>query len=278
MKWRAIVLFLLISGVLHAQEKHLRPALLYEQAERAYDAGDFARAIALLDVCLRASEAWLEAYPLRASAKVQLNDLDGALVDYSVYLEHVPDHLGALLGRAVLRYRLGFYEQAREDLLRLLVLPPPEETNTLYFKKGVTINDRAPIVTTTGGSHRSHIYNYLGLTEWKLGNSAHARVCFDSAIRLNPYEADYYVNRGLLRESLGDENAFVDYEHAVRLNPQHSLALHNQRAWNARHKNSLTDEERLTRTIEDDPGILYPYLERAQERFQRDDYAAGART
>ncbi len=255
-----------------AQDRQLRPEQLYEMAEHRHNASKFSEAIALLNECLRASPGYMEAYTLRAAAREQLNDLDGALVDYSIYLEQFPEHIDVLLGRAVVRYKLGFYEQAREDLLALLKLPEPTETNSLYFKKGASINDRQPVVTTTGGGHRSHVFNYLGLVEWKLNNLSRAITYFDSAIRLNRLDPDYFVNRGLVRQALNDENAIVDFEHALRLDPQHTLASHNRDAWLAQHGTSMSTEERLTKTIESDPTILYPYLERAQERYAKGNY------
>ena len=274
MKPRLNLIFILLFSFLSAesQDKPKKPYELHEEAERQYNDGNFRPALELLDACLKANPGYMDAYSLRASVREQLGDLDGALTDYSIYLENYPDHVDVLMSRAALRYQIGFYDLARRDFQRLLLLPGTGETNTLFFRKAMSVNDRNPVLTTTEGHHTSYLYNYLGLTESRLGNFESAKGYLDSAIQLSPSEPDYFVNRGLAKEALGDSTAYLDYERALRLNPTHALALHNLTALKAKESQHLSPEERLSQTIQADSTMLYPYLERAQQRYQSKYY------
>jgi tetratricopeptide (TPR) repeat protein len=201
-----------------------------------------------------------------------MKDTDGALVDYSIYLENVPNNLEVMMSLAVLRYKIGFYEQAKEDFLKLLMFPYGGETNTLLYRQSASVGEKNPVMTTNSGYHQSHIFNYLGLTEAKLKNLESSKHYFDSAIRLEAHEPDYFVNRGLIREALGDSTAYLDYERALHLNSSHTLAKHNLDAFLQKQKRKLTIEERLSKTIEADSTMLYPYLERAQQRYESKFY------
>jgi tetratricopeptide (TPR) repeat protein len=263
------ILSALICAAL-AQEKPKKPEVLHEQAERVYNEGKYKEALLLLNECLKVNPGYMEAYPTRAAVREQLKDEDGALVDYSIYLEKYPLHPEVLMSRALLRYKIGFYEQAEEDFFRLLLLPPGE-TNSVFYKKSMSVDDKNPMVTTQG-SHTSHVYNYIGLSESKLKHFEKAKAYFDTAIRLDNKEPDYFVNRGLTKETLKDSSAIQDYESALKLNPNHALALHNLTALKSKKVQTMSTEDRLTQTIAIDSTMLLPYLERAQQRFESKYY------
>jgi tetratricopeptide (TPR) repeat protein len=252
---------------LYAQEKPRKPYQLFEEAEARYNDGDFTTALQLLNECLTINPGFMEAYPLRAGAREQLKDLDGALTDYSIYLEKFPAHTDVLMSRAVLRYKIGFFEQAREDFHELLKLQS-DETTAVFYKQNMSVGDRNPMMTTSLKGHDPYVYNYLGLIEYKLKNPTVALTYFDSAIRQEPKEPDFYVNRGLAKEMANDSTSIADFEKALVLKPDHTLARHNKEAFNAKKKQSMSVEERLGMTIEADSTMLYPYLERAQQRFE----------
>jgi tetratricopeptide (TPR) repeat protein len=270
-----LILFslLAISAMVFGQNKPKKNQLLYEEAENAFRDNKAREALDLLNECLKADPGFLEAYSLRGSVKEMLNDNDGALTDYSIFLEQFPDHPEVLFSRATLRYQIGFYDQAKDDFLRLLTVPTTGETNSILYKRGMSVDDKNPMMTISSqGTHTSYIYNYLGLAESKLKNYQQAKIYFDSAIRQNPKEPDYFVNRGLAREAMTDSTAFKDYEQAITLNPNHVLAKHNLKAWKAKKAHTESLEDRLTQTIEADSTMLYPYLERAQQRYEAKYY------
>jgi tetratricopeptide (TPR) repeat protein len=262
---------LLALTSLWGQGKLKKPYQLYEAAESVYNYGKFNEAIQLLNQCLTVDPGFSDGYALRASAKEQLNDLPGALTDYSIYLEQIPENPDVLLSRAILRFKIGFMESAREDFNLLLTLNSTE-TNTVFFKQNMSVDDKNPAMTTATNSHHAYVFNYLGLIELKLKNVAEAINHFDAAIRLDSKEPDYFVNRGIVKTHFNDSSALMDFERALLLNPNHTLAQHNVSALKEKLKQSMTLEERLTQTIEADSALLYPYLERAQQRYESGQY------
>ena len=268
MRAKLFFLMLTFSGffLVHAQDKPKKPFVYYEQAEAAYNADKYTEALNLLNECLKQYPGYFEAYSLRGSVKEILKDNDGALTDYSIYLEQFPENLPVLMSRAILRYKIGFYDQAKEDFFKLLIMDP-SETNTVFYRQNVTVGDRNPVMTPESG-HKSYIYNYLGLTESKQKNHQQAIAYYDSALNLNANEPDYFVNRGLSKEAINDSTAAADYEKALKLNYNHTLARHNLTALKAKQGEKITFEDRLTETIQQDSTMLYPYLERALQRFE----------
>lgn len=269
MRW-TLLLFLQFCFLLGpAQPKPKKPYQLYDEAEAAYNSGKALDAIALLDACLKNDPGYMDAYALRAPARELINDLQGALTDYSIFLEKFPDHPDILMSRGVLRYKLGFLDQAEDDFERMLLLSSPE-TNSIFFRQNMSVGEKNPMMTTTQQGHTPYVFNYLGLIQFKLKNFKDAIAKFDTAIKLDGKQPDFFVNRGLAKESINDSTAIVDYERALRLNPGHVLAKHNLKA--LLEKNKISLEDRLTQTIEADSTMLLPYLERAQQRFDAGYY------
>jgi tetratricopeptide (TPR) repeat protein len=256
-----------------AQQGPRKAYEMLEEAESIYGDGRYADALTVLNKCLIEYPGYMDAYALRGNVRESLKDDDGALTDYSIFLEKFPQHGEILLNRAVIRYKVGYYDQAIEDFKNLLTLPVTRETNSLFFKKSMSVEDKNPIMTTTeGGNHRSFVLNYIGLAELKRKNALQARIYFDSAISLDSKEPDYFVNRGLAKEALSDSTALLDYQSALKLNRNHTLAKHNLEAANARKLQSMSIEDRISQTIQADSTMLYPYLERAQQRFESKYY------
>jgi tetratricopeptide (TPR) repeat protein len=266
MKYLALILVLTAQSVL-SQSKSARPEQLWEQGKNAYNDGRLQLALALYDECLRKAPGFLEAYLSRAAAREQLNDGEGALTDYSVFLESRPDHYDALFARANLRYRLGKYEQAREDYLKLLTLAPSGETTVVYYQQSPSAVGGANRIMTAQSMARPLLYNYIGMTETKLKNYPEAVQWLDSAITLQPKEPDYYVNRGLARQGLKDSLADMDFKKALSLNPAHTAALSNLSV-KQRGKADKPEVDYLEEAIDSDSTMLYPYLERAFQRME----------
>ena len=266
MKVFSFFIALFATTMVFAQQKKVRPEELFEQAQEAHDAGEYSKALTLLNQCLTERPGFTEAYFIRASTREQLKDIEGALTDYSLYLERKPDNPEALFSRGLIRYQLKKYDQAYEDFTRYLKVPPGA-TQTLYFNRSPGTSGN-PITTAQSGN-RPLIYNYLGVIDQKQNNLQRSVAWLDSAIRLSPKEADFYVNRGLSRQSLKDSTAALDdFNKALSINPNHPVALHNIAVFKRLKGERKASQDPLEQAIDSDSSMLAPYLERAFQRLE----------
>jgi len=266
MRTLCCITILLASLYASAQEKRSDVRKICETARAAYENAEYSKALTLLNKCLDEDPANADAYLCRAATREQLGDLKGAHTDYSIFNEMQPNQAEALYSLATLRYKLGFYEQAKADLVRLLTLPHGE-TTTVYFRVGATTTG-ANQVTTKASGMDALVFNYLGLVETKLGNYKQAIQWLDSAIMLQEKEADFLVNRGIAKEAMKDTTAHKDYEKALKINPDQAAARTNLANLKRNSGNNEESMNEIERAIESDSSMLHPYLARAFQRME----------
>lgn len=263
---------LLIIPIFANSQKKKSAAGYFEDSEKAVQDGNWNKALSDLNECLKISPKFYEAYYSRGVAKEQLGDLQGAMTDYNIYLDLQPNHYEALFSRAVLHYNMAQYEMAKQDFLSLRNLPQ-QETTTIFFKQDAFETGVDKVFTTQGmGPH--FIFNYLGLIYTKLKDYPRAILYLDSAILVNSQEADYFVNRGLAKETSEDYNgALLDYRNALKLDPKHSLAKRNITTVQNRTKQKQQSADTLLNdAIANDPHLPYTYAARAYQRSQLKDW------
>lgn len=239
----------------------------FEQGENLLNQGKYAEALVQFTNCLHENPGYSDAYLLRAYVRQQLHDNSGANIDLSIYLEQKPDQAEALFSRASVRYALGKYGQAKEDLLKLLTLEVGE-TNIVYFKKPAESSSGITQMVTSKSGFRPQVFNYLGLVDIQLKNYSSAIIWMDSALMLEPGQPDYYVNRGVAKEKIDEASAIDDYKKALTIEPNHAIALKNLSILNRKYGNNTSANEQLEQAIESDSSMLYPYLERAYQRIE----------
>jgi tetratricopeptide (TPR) repeat protein len=274
----AVVIGLALAYGAQAQDR-VNPKLLYDEALRAHDAGRYGEAVTLLNQCLKINPGMMEAYYARASAREQLNDPAGALTDYSIYLENHNDDTEAHLARGILHFRQGHFALAKDDFLALLTLPF-KPTNTVFYRQSPSSHGTDQILTVQSGG-KAYLLNYIGLCESKLKHFPLAIAYFDSALTIEPKGADYYVNRGIAKEGLGDTTARGDYLKALALDPSHGIAQHNLSVLKSRKGDKAAAEDMLSDMIEGDSTMYYAYVQRGYQRLEAgyykgavDDYTA----
>ena len=267
-----ILAFLLLFVTIPAWSQSNKSArMLHKEAEGALAKKQLSKALSILNECLRTDPYFYDAYYTRGLVREQLAEFDGALTDYNIYVEQMPDHTEALFSRATLRYKRGQYELAKVDFIKLISLPPGE-TTTVFFQQDQFASSTTRIFTTQGSS-KAYIFNYLGLCETKLKNYEAAINALDSAIALNPTDADQLVNRGLAKENNLDKvGAIADYQLALTINPEHSLARHNLGALSGTQGSGEDSEKLLIESIEQNPNLPYPHAQLAYHKFNRGDF------
>lgn len=268
------IVILFVSPITFSQNTRETGESLYEHGLTLYRKGLYHESISVLNRSLFLNAANLDAYVIRAACKEHLGDHSGALTDLNSCLELKPDNYEVLFKRAVLRYHLNRFELAKQDFIRLLTLPVTE-TNTVFYRQSAH-RPGTNLIFTAQSQIRSQLYNYLGLIDIQLKQCSDAVAWLDSAIRLSPNEADYYVNRFLAKQQCGKPNPTQDLEKALRLNPNHALGMHHL-ALTETHDDDAVREKRFTEAIAADSLLLDPYLKRANFRLSKNDYAGALR-
>lgn len=199
---------------------------------------DYVLSIQYFNQVIRLKPYLSETYQLRAIAKIQLGDLQGALqdcneairlnpfqpgyyyargyiqnqlghhdlaeADLNEALHYAPENHTYILLRADTRARLEHYTEALEDISHLLRRDP--KSASLHFEQGLilmsskdtTAARQAFEKTTQLDSQNSAAWSALGLTQVLLNQQDSALISLNNSIRLGSQWAGDYINRGIL--------------------------------------------------------------------------------
>jgi tetratricopeptide (TPR) repeat protein len=165
------------------------------RAEKREAVAQFSRAVAL-------NPRYTIAYFMRAFAKDQLNDAQGALADYNKAIALNPKLVAAYNNRGNLKdKKLNDVQGALAD-----------------YNKAIALNPKLVAA-----------YNNRGNVKDDLNDVQGALADYNKAIALNPKYALAYVNRGNVKDDLNDvQGALADYNKAIALNPKLVAAYNNR--------------------------------------------------
>jgi tetratricopeptide (TPR) repeat protein len=269
----SIILCLIVYGISIPEwviaQRPLSPQELLEKGKERMDEEQYEQALSFFNTCLNLSPKYAEAYSARGEVRERLNDLNGAMVDYAICVELLPNQYDPLFSLAVIRYQLKLYDLAKQDFLRLQHLPPGE-TNRILFRQTAQGTGTDKIMTAQSGV-KPELFNYLGMIETQLKNCNRGIKYMDSAIQLNPREADYYVNRAHAKQACQDPTAQEDLKRALAINPDHPLTRHNI-AVQPKEESFDQTEKQLTEIIKSDSTLQYPFIARGYYRLTNGDY------
>lgn len=263
-------------GCLHSaaqpadSEKRRSADYYYRRGEVQLDKQNWHEALQHFNAALRQNHLLYDAYYSRAIVFDHLDSLNKAVTDYNIYLEFKPEHHEALFGRSQVRMRLGQYDLAKQDLMKVLKLPPGE-TTAIFFRQDANTGMVDRMFTSNGA--KGYIYNALGLVDIKLQQYGEAILYFDSALYATPGDPEILVSRGLAHEGNRDTTAAIsDYQRALRANSQHIAARQNLDAI-TEGKNVTVDESKwYDEAVEENPYTASVYAERAFMNFEKGNY------
>ncbi|CAN5123581.1 hypothetical protein BH09BAC3_BH09BAC3_30060 [soil metagenome] len=268
----SILSFLLLSVATTMAQEKKTPAYYFEKGEVALDKKEYITAQAHFTECLRLDNHFAEAYRLRAITREHLHEMDKALTDYNIYVDLMPEDGDALFSRAILRFDGGQHLLARQDFLKVLTLPKGETKSISIGQEKYNVASLE--ILSSNSREKDFIFNYLGLIEIKLKRYDKAIAWLDSAIRLGPKVSSFWINRGTARmEKKDNAGALRDFEEALRLDPENSLAIHNIAIVTSQSGESTNSEQMLTEAIEKNKDMPYPRAARAYQRMQKNDLA-----
>jgi tetratricopeptide (TPR) repeat protein len=208
----------------------------YNQARNQISQEQYSDAIKTLNELIRADSKMSEAWFLRGLAKYSLNDMHGALADFSQAIQHNPVSSQAFLYRGIVLGRLSKYSQALSDFEMAIDLRPNWVDG--YFSRGV---------------------NYLITQQFQKSIRD-----FTQVINLQPKNVDAWINRGTAYLYNGDSlRALTDYGQATKLNPFYSESYSKRGRLLMEMKNYYLALDDLTKAIELDNNSSINYFLRA---------------
>ncbi|MEQ9414727.1 MAG: tetratricopeptide repeat protein [Cyclobacteriaceae bacterium] len=234
----------------------------YEKGEQLLSERKYDEALVNINEALNINALHPDSYYTRGAIKEKLNDKEGALRDYTIYLELKPNQFDALFRKALVNFELKRWAQANADFKQLINLPPGE-TTSVYYRQGQFAEGTSQVFTSHN-NNKAHLFNYLGLTSFEMKEYTTGLIHFDSAISFNRNDANYHVNAGRCHEALAEfDNAKLSYQTALLINPDHSLAQHNLSVLNRKHGTNEEASLLLDEVINKNPDLPFPYAERA---------------
>ncbi|MEM9450213.1 MAG: serine/threonine-protein kinase [Cyanobacteria bacterium P01_E01_bin.6] len=149
----------------------------------------------------RDPEGTLKAYVNRGNVRAELGDDNGAIIDYNKAIERDPNLADAYLNRCLSRSNIQEHQLAIADCSQAIRLEPDSVL----------------------------AYQNRGLVRRRVGEPIGAIQDFNIAINLDPNDPDPYYNRGLAREEVGElAGAIADYTQAITLDPNHTFAYYDR--------------------------------------------------
>jgi len=149
---------------------------LYQLALYQMEDGDPEEALAGLNKVIRQQPDRFEAYLVRASAKSQLDDLNGALEDLELYLSYLPEN-------EAVYYQMGLIQHSHRRFLDAIHA----------FNSALELN-----------SGKADYYFARGITYAATGTTRYAEKDMSMALDLDPLNGEIWFEKGKLDEQLGN--------------------------------------------------------------------------
>lgn len=163
-------------------------------------------------------------------ARLQLGDPEGAQSAFDMAIEANPQEARAFGGRAEAEEAQGRRPRAAVDWNRAVALAP-RDASLLEGRGGFRLRagNAAGAVTDFQAALRvepsnlRHRFN-LGLALAETGRDAEAEQAFSAVISGAPDDAEAWLNRARLRAARAPQAAMADFDRAIALRPEWSLA------------------------------------------------------
>ncbi len=197
-----------------------------------FNQGNYTEALKAFDQAIAETSGSSEDYRQRARCRQRLNDLRGALTDFSRAIELDPSNVRALTARSALRRQLKDLAGAVGDINRAIEIDP--KNAGAYNNRGLLRWDAKDYQGALADydhsvaldPRQSPVFNNRGLVKEKHNDLQGALADYTKAIENNPKNADAYSNRAFCRKTMGDAQAALqDYQSALKIDPGHKFAI-----------------------------------------------------
>lgn len=221
------LLLIIVSALCASAQINIERALNVGRNALFFD--DYVLAIQYFNQVIELKPRMAEPYLLRAIAKYNLDDFNGAETDASAALDRNPFLPDAWEVRAVARQNLGKTEEAIGDYrgaLRQLPL-----NIHLLFNMAIAQNEAGLYADADSTfavllkEYPRFDNGYVGRAQLNLerGDTAAATADLTRALEINPSSGQAHVLRSMISYNSGDyQTALADMEEAIRLQPSHT--------------------------------------------------------
>jgi len=215
------------------------------------------------------------AYYFNGLSYERKKEFEKALQYYNLSLSVKSDFNEALFNRALVFYKTSEYIKAINDLDHLLTLPPGE-TQAIFFrgtKYGQGDDDPGfkDIISMT--NKNVDIYNYLGLSYYKLDLYEQSALNYAKALDINPEDDNILANAGLNYMAQGKiDSARICFERSLSINPYNSVAAFNLSLYGS--DSSIDQIRQLDQLIEKNKDFPMAYAQRAYQYYIDGNYTA----
>lgn len=168
----------------------------------------------------------------RGTEKLDANDVEGAIADFTRAIEIDPKHARAWCSRGIARWTAGDGPGAIADFTRAIEIDP--KYVLAYYNRGLASPDLdAAIADFTKALEIdptfAAAYNTRGLARKSKGDLEGAIADYTKAVEIEPKYAAAFNNRGVARRAAGDdEGAIADFAKALVIDPKHVASIRNR--------------------------------------------------
>lgn len=221
----------------------------------------------------------------RAVAYRNLKNSPQALADFNAVLALDPDAAFGYLGRGLLLQEMGENEKAAGDMLcaarRLVKTNPSVAASSYTLASGLYSDAKRNEEAIAAASaalrltpDQALLYALRGTSEYRIGDYGNALIDFENAVRLNPQDVDSRAAIGRLLEAMGQLQAALDEFAIVFASPQTDPGLYIDRADvlmdMGRYEEAMADYDAAAKL---DPQSAWLIHQRIQGRFYVGDYS-----
>ncbi len=283
MKSTLLLLFLfLLANPYDGFGQNKKTTKLIQLAQNQLIAGKIEEGIKTLDQAVSNESDLASTYHLRGSFKLEINDLEGALIDYTKAINLDPNFHDAYKDRGIIRTQLEENGGAMVDFNKAIELEPKRSDNRnnrgfLYIQMGEfekAIPDLKMAIQLNIHNLKAHENLINALLE--VGKGVEAWDAANNFVMTNPDEVSGYLERGRTSFLLGRcFSAIQDYDKAIQIAP------HDYRAYveRGRLRDDCVEDESgaildFDEAIRLNPDFLYAYYSRTSPNYDLENYDA----
>lgn len=262
-----------------AAKPHLAEPYFYRSVAKI-SLDDYKGAEQDASLCIERNPFIVDAYQVRGVSRQNTGRFEEAIADYEYGLKLMPEDKNLLFNKAVCELQIKRYDASQATFERLLKLDSKNDRAHLGLAQLCLAQaDTAQALVHVNKSlelNHNNVNAFALRSEIELRHEQDfkkALADMDEAIKLEPQQAGYFVNRAYMKYKLDDYfGAMADYDYAVSLDPENMAAHYNRAMLHAEvgeHQKSIAD---FSWVLKKDPNDFLALYNRAMLYMQTGQY------